>query len=95
MGRFGGGRMKDLGLLIWLLQLGISVAVPMAGYVLLVVWLRNRFALGTWVVLAGVVLGIVSAVGGLKDALKYMDKYIKRNRPKSKEPPTVGFNDHD
>lgn len=87
--------MKDLGLLIWLLQLGISVAVPMAGYVLLAVWLRSFFGLGNWVVLAGVALGVFSAVGGLKDALKYMDKYIKRNRPKNEQPPTIGFNDHD
>lgn len=87
--------MKDLGLLIWLVQLGISVAVPLAGYVLLAVWLRSWLGWGSWVVLVGVVLGIVSAVGGLRDALKYMDKYIKRNRPKTEEPPTIGFNDHD
>ena len=32
--------MKDLNLIVWLTQLGMSVAVPLAGFVLLAVWLR-------------------------------------------------------
>ena len=30
--------MKDLPLLVWLTQLGLSVAAPLAGFVLLAVW---------------------------------------------------------
>ena len=37
--------MKDLSLLVWLTQLGLSVAVPLAGFILLAVWLRSRFGL--------------------------------------------------
>ena len=33
--------MKDLGLLVWLTQLGLSVAFPLAGFVLLGLWLRR------------------------------------------------------
>lgn len=87
--------MKDLGLLIWLTQLGLSVAVPLACYILLAVWLRAHFGWGVWILWVGIVLGISSAVGGLRDALRSMDKYIRRNNPSSPEPPPVSFNDHD
>lgn len=87
--------MKDLALLVWFMQLGISVAVPLAGYPLVALWLRGRFGLGSWVIWVGVLLGLVSAVGGLRDALKSMDKYVRRNHPKKPGPPPVGFHDHD
>ena len=32
--------MKDFNLLIWLAQLGLSTAFPLAGFILLGVWLR-------------------------------------------------------
>ena len=56
--------MKDLQLLTWLTQLGLSTAVPLAGFVLLAVWLRNRFGLGIWVLFVGIGLGLISAIHG-------------------------------
>ncbi len=87
--------MQDLGLLIWITQLGISVATPLAGYTLLAVWLTRRFSLGSWVIVVGVLLGISGAIGGLREALKSMDKYISRKKPNKPEPPTVSFPEHD
>lgn len=40
---------KDIGMLAWVTQLGLSVAFPLAGFVLLAVWLKNRFGWGNWV----------------------------------------------
>ena len=37
--------MKDLNLLVFLTQLGFTVAFPLAGFVLLAIWLRDRFGL--------------------------------------------------
>ncbi len=87
--------MKDLGLLIWFTQLGFSVAVPLAVYPLLAVWLHNSQGWGSWVIWLGVAIGVCSAIGGLRDALKSMDKYIKRNKKDKPAPPPVSFNDHD
>ena len=52
--------MKDLTLIVWLTQLGLSVAVPMAGFVLLAVWLRNSLGWGQWVIYVGIGLGLIS-----------------------------------
>lgn len=85
--------MKDLSLLVWLTQLGLSVAAPLAGFVLLAVWLRARFGLGVWVVFCGIALGIICAVDGLRTSLRAMER-LSAGRKKDSPPPTA-FNDHD
>lgn len=84
--------MKNLNLLVWLTQLGLSVAVPLLGFILLSVWMRDRFALGTWVIWAGVVLGIVFAIDGLRVSLKAM---ARMSDDKLNQSPPVSFNEHD
>lgn len=85
--------MKDLNLLVWLTQLGISVAAPLGGFIWLGVWLQRRFSLGPWVVLVCVLLGLVCAIDGLRSSLKAMERMVKSK--KDKEPPPVSFNDHE
>ena len=82
---------KDIQLLIWLTQLGLSTAVPLAGFILLAVWLHRSLHWGSWVVIAGVALGILCAIDGLRTSLKAMERISK---DKKKDPP-VGFNDHE
>ena len=84
--------MKDLSLLVWLSQLGLSVAVPPAVFILLAIWLRNRFELGAWVIIAGVFLGVVCAVDGLRVSLKAMERM---SREQKEENPPLSFNEHD
>lgn len=84
--------MKDVNLLIWLAQLGISVAAPLGGFIWLGIWLRQRFSLGIWVVLAGIIVGLVCAFDGLRVSLKAMERMSKQ---KNEEPPPVSFNDHE
>ena len=85
--------MKELSLLTWLTQLGLSVAMPLAGFIFLSLWLRSRFELGIWVVIVGVLLGLVSAWNGLCTSLKLLNQ-LSRKGKKEEEPP-VSFNDHD
>ena len=84
--------MKDLSLLVWLTQLGLSVALPLAGFVLLGVWLHQQLAWGEWVIVAGVILGIICAIDGLRNSLKTMERMAG---DKKKDKPPVSFNDHD
>ena len=84
--------MQDLNLLVWLTQLGLSVAFPLAGFVLLAVWLRDSCGWGSWVIWVGLFLGISSAISGFRNSLKAMQIFTMN---KSKEQPPVSFNDHD
>ena len=85
--------MKECRLLIWLTQLGLSVALPLAGFILLGVWLFTAKGWGVWVVIAGLVLGLICAVQGFRDSLKAMD--IMSGGRQKKEDPPVSFNSHD
>lgn len=79
-------------MIVWLTQLGLSVALPPVGFILLAVWLRDRFDWGNWVIWAGIVLGIICAIDGLRLSLKAMERM---SRDKQAEKPPVAFNDHD
>ena len=84
--------MKDLSMLVWLTQLGISVAAPLATFVLLALWLRQQFGLGMWIIWTALVLGGICAVSGFRQTLHLMEQMDSRNS-KKQEPP-IGFNDH-
>ena len=84
--------MKDLTLIAWLSQLGLSIAVPMAGFVLLAVWLKNSCGWGQWVIYVGIGLGLICAVDGLLNSLKAMARLGKKKEEDI--PPPVSFNDH-
>ncbi len=84
--------MKNMQLIVWLTQLGLSVALPPTGFILLAVWLQNRFAWGNWVIWAGIVLGVVGAIDGLRVSLKAMERM---SREENKDRPVVSFNDHE
>ncbi len=85
--------MRDLNLIIWLSQLGLTVACPLAGFTLLGVWLQQRFDMGTWIVLLGIAIGLISAVQGFRASLRIMEK-LSQNKKKDNESPGVSFNDH-
>ncbi len=84
--------MKDLGLLVWLTQLGLSVAFPLAGFVVLGFWLHQHFGWGSWTVWCGIALGLVCAITGFRDCLKALSKF---SHPKSENDTSVSFNSHD
>ena len=84
--------LKELSLLVWLTQLGLSVAVPLGGFLALALWLQNKFQLGAWIVIIGVVLGVICAFEGLRSSLKAMKFMAKMD---NEEKPPVSFNDHE
>ena len=84
--------MKDLTLIVFLTQLGLSVALPLAGFVLLAVWLRNSCHWGQWVIFVGIGLGLICAIDGLRNTLKAMDRIGGKKKDDGPEP--VSFNDH-
>lgn len=85
--------MKEFRLLIWLTQLGLSVALPLAGFVFLGVWLYSSKGWGVWTIFAGLILGFSFAVQGFRDSLKAMELMSKGR--KKEGPPPISFNHHD
>lgn len=84
--------MKDLSLLVWLTQLGLSVAAPLAGFIFLAIWLQNRFGWGNWALWVGIAFGVLSAVQGFLNSLKTLARIHQKGDP---EPSPISFNDHD
>ena len=84
--------MKNVKMLVWLTQLGLSVALPPLGFIYLAVRLQAKFGWGSWVIWAGVALGLLCAVEGFRGSLKAME-LLDSNR--NKEDPPVSFNNHD
>ena len=84
--------MKNVNLLIWLTQLGLSVAVPLAGFIFLGIWLHDSCGWGRWAVWVGILLGVVTAADGLRHSLTAMQRM---SGTKEENSPPVGFNDHD
>ena len=85
--------MKGFNMLVWLTQLGLSVALPLGGFVLLGVWLHSAKGWGSWTIFAGLALGLICAVQGFRDSLKAME--LMSGGKKKQGPPPVSFNDHD
>ena len=85
--------MKDVKLLIWLTQLGLSVVFPLAGFILLALWLQQQFSWGAWVFWVGLALGLITAVSGFVNSLQLMLRMSES--AKKKDPPPTAFNQHD
>ena len=84
--------MKNLNLILWLTQLGYSVAFPLAGFTLLAVWLQRRFDLGIWVMAVCGVIGFLTSISTAKSCLRSLLKARDEVSPPKKAP--VSFNDH-
>lgn len=84
--------MKEVTLLTWVTQLGLSVAFPLVGFIFFALWLRNQLGWGDWVLWVGIVMGFISALSGLLQSLKML---ARLNGKKSEETPPVSYNDHD
>lgn len=84
--------MKHLKDLIWLTQLGLSIAMPLGLFLWGAVWLRDRYDLGVWVLILGLVLGLYSSFSAVRTFYLY---YKNREAPKKKDDPPVSFRDHD
>lgn len=85
------GYVKVVRYLVWLTQLGLSAAVPLAGFILLGVWLHNSRGWGGWTVIVGIVLGLMGAVGGLYNSFKTLNRMVKQDE----DPPRTGYNRHE
>lgn len=86
-----GSYVKVLRYVVWLTQLGLSVAVPLAGFILLAVWLHGSKGWGAWVIPVGILLGLMGAVGGLYNGFRMLNRQIRQDEDRHAE----GYNRHE
>ncbi len=77
-------------MLVFLSQLGLGVVLPLAGFILLGVWLRQWLDLGVWIVLVFTAIGGLMAVQGFINTLKTMNRMAQKP-----EDSTLGYNEHE
>lgn len=82
--------MKEL---VWITQLGMSIISPLLVFVLGAAWLKERFHLGVWIVLLGIVLGIAGAISAGLTFYRQTKALTKPAKPQKTKP--VSFNQHD
>lgn len=84
--------MKLLNLLLWVTQFGLSALFPICFFLLLAVWLQNKFGLGMWILIVFGILGVLVTISTVKANWKAMQKAADEAADR-KEPP-IAFNDH-
>lgn len=84
--------MKFLNLLMWVGQFGFSVIFPTVFFLLLAVWLQNRFDLGLWIVVVLGILGVLISISTTRSCLRSLTKAAQEASDR-KDPP-VSFNNH-
>ena len=85
--------MKFLSLLIWVGQFGFSCLFPTCAFLMLGIWLQNKFGLGTWIILVLGILGFLTSISTARSCLHSMRKEAERFND-NKEDPHLAFNDH-
>lgn len=84
--------MKFLNLLMWVGQFGFSVVFPTLFFLLIAVWLQNKFDLGMWIVVVMGLLGVLTSISTARSCLRSLCKAAQE--ASSQEPPPTAFNDH-
>jgi len=84
--------MKLLNLLMWVGQFGFSIIFPTLFFLLLAVWLQQKFSLGMWIVVVLGILGVLTTISTTKSCLRSLRKAAEEASDR-KEPP-ISFNNH-
>ena len=84
--------MKLLNLLMWVVQFGFSILFPTVFFLILAVWLQNKFSLGVWIVIVLGILGVLTSVSTTRSCLKSLRKAA--DEVSGRNPPPIAFNDH-
>ena len=84
--------MKLLNLLMWVTQFGLSCLFPICFFLLLAVWLQQKFNLGIWIIIVLGILGTLITISTVRANWKAMRKAA--DEAADSAPPPIAFNDH-
>ena len=84
--------MKILSLLMWVGQFGFSIIFPTLFFLLLAVWLQQKFLLGGWIIILFGILGILTSISTTKSCLRSLRKAAEEASGHREIP--ISFNNH-
>lgn len=84
--------MKILQLLLWVGQFGLSCIFPALLFLLLGVWLQQKFHMGVWIVILLGILGIITSVQTTRSCLQSLRRAAEEASDKKERP--ISFNQH-
>ncbi|MBQ7000806.1 MAG: AtpZ/AtpI family protein [Oscillospiraceae bacterium] len=84
--------MKILNLLMWVGQFGFSIIFPTLFFLLVAVWLQQKFLLGGWIIVVFGILGVLTSVSTTKSCLCALRKAAEEASGQRETP--ISFNDH-
>ena len=84
--------MKILSLLMWVGQFGFSIIFPTVFFLLVGVWLQNKFTLGGWILILFGILGLFTSISTTKACLHSLRKAAEE--ASGQRTPPIGFNKH-
>ena len=84
--------MKILFLLTWVGQFGLSCIFPTLLFLILGVWLQQKFQLGVWIVILLGILGIITSVQTTRSCLRSLQKAAEEASDKKER--LISFNKH-
>lgn len=84
--------MRFLSLLMWVGQFGFSIIFPTLFFLVLAVWLQNKFSLGMWIVVVFGILGVLTTISTTKSCLRSLRKAAEEASGQKDTP--ISFNDH-
>lgn len=70
--------------LVYFTQFGLTMITPPVLYTFVAWWLRNRFDLGNWVVIVGILTGIATAGLNLWKFMQFTEKKAKESERENK-----------
>jgi len=84
---------RFLSLLLWVTQFGLSILFPVCFFLLLAVWLQQKYNLGMWIVVVLGIFGFLVSVSSARSCIRALRKDAEA--ASNQKPPPVSFNDHD
>lgn len=84
---------RFLSLLLWVTQFGLSILFPVCFFLLLAVWLQQKYSLGMWIVVVLGLFGLMVSISTARSCLRTLRK--EAEAAADQKPPPVSFNDHD
>ena len=71
--------------LTFITQFGLSVVSPIIIYVWLASWLKSKFLLGDWIMVVGIILGLISAFSSGVSFFRYVLRQAKNSQEEDDE----------